>query len=268
MVKTHLDTHLSLDELVKRIVLGGWPSLIDADEAVGRQWLSDYLVNIVEVDVPTLGARRQPGNLRRLLESLGRFVAQAPKTSELARDVGGADGPIAKETISRYLDALKRLHLLDNSEAWLPHMRSRTRLRTAAVRYFVDPSLGTAALGVGTADLLSDFSLLGLHFEGLVLRDLRIYAQLGGARVESWRDANGNKVDAIVSVGPNKWGAFEVKLNPRAVDEAAAALLRFRDKIDTARHGKPTCLGVITSSGAGGRREDGVHVIPIDCLGP
>lgn len=266
--QTGLGTHLTFDELLKRIVIGGWPELIDADESGARRWLRDYLTNIVEVDIQKLGSRRDPKNLRRLLESLGRSVAQAIKASELAKDVGGEDGPIAKETLSAYLTALGRLHLLDNSEAWLPHMRSRARLRTAAVRYFVDPSLGPAALGVGTTDLMKDLNALGLHYEALVIRDLRVYAQLLDARVDSWRDSNGNEVDAVVTVGPNKWGAFEVKLSPDAVDDAAAALLRFKASVDTSRHGEPACLGVITSTGAGGLREDGVHVIPIGCLGP
>ena len=266
--QTGLGTHLSFDELLKRIVIGGWPELIGANETSARRWLRDYLSNIVEVDIQRLGSRRDPDNLRRLVESLGRSVAQAVKAVELAKDVGGEDGPIAKETLSAYLTALDRLHLLDNSPAWLPHMRSRARLRTAPVRYFVDPSLGPAALGIGTSELMADLNALGRHYEALVIRDLRIYAQPLGARVESWRDSNGNEVDAIVSIGPNRWGAFEVKLSPDAVDEAAAALLRFKANVDTSRHGEPACLGVITTTGAGGLREDGVHVIPIGCLGP
>jgi predicted AAA+ superfamily ATPase len=266
--QTGLGTHLKFDGLLKRIVIGGWPELVDADETDARRWLADYLTNIVEVDIQNLGSRRDPDNLRRLLESLGRSVGQATKASELAKDVGGNDGPIAKETLSAYLTALSRLHLIDNSEAWRPHLRSRARLRTAPVRYFVDPSLGPATLGVGTADLMSDLNALGLHYEALVIRDLRIYAQPLAGHVDSWRDSNGNEVDAVVTVGPNKWGAFEIKLSPDAVDEAATSLLRFKANVDTSRHGEPSCLGVITSTGAGGLREDGVHVIPIGCLGP
>jgi predicted AAA+ superfamily ATPase len=266
--QTGLGTHLSFDELLKRIVIGGWPDLIEVDERSARRWLRDYLSHIVEVDIQKLGSRRDPANLRRLLESLGRSVGQAVKGVELAKDVGGEDGPIAKETLSAYLTALDRLHLLDNSPAWLPHMRSRARLRTAPVRYFVDPSMGPAALGIGTSELMADLNARGIHYEALVIRDLRIYAQLLDARVESWRDSNGHEVDAVVSIGPNNWGAFEVKLNPDAVDDAAAALLRFKASVDTSRHGEPACLGVITSTGAGGLREDGVHVIPIGCLGP
>ena len=210
----------------------------------------------------------ESGHSTGLLASLGRSVGQATRAVELAKDVGGEGGPVAKETLSAYLSALDRLHLIDNSEAWLPHMRSRTRLREAPVRYFVDPSIGPAALGVGSADLIADPNALGLHFEALVVRDLRVYAQSLGGRVDSWRDANGYEVDAIVTTEDNVWGAFEVKLHPDAVDEAAAALLRFAARVDTFRHGAPACLGVITSTGAGGRRDDGVHVIPIGALGP
>lgn len=263
-----LGTHLSFGDIVERIVVGGWPDLIDAGEERARRWLRDYLANIVEVDIQRLGSRRDPANLRRLLASLGRSVAQATRATELAKDVGGDDGPVAKETLTAYLSALDRLHLTENSEAWMPHMRSRARLRTAPVRYFVDPSLGPASLDVGSAELIADPNALGLHFEALAVRDLRIYAQLLNGRVDSWRDSYGNEVDAVVTIGPQRWGAFEVKLNPGAVDEGAAALLRFAASVNTSRHGEPACLGVITAHGAGGLRADGVHVIPIGCLGP
>ena len=266
--QTGVGRRLGFTELVRRIVIGGWPELVDADERRARRWLGDYIANVVEVDIQKLGSRREPANLRRLLAALGRSVAQPTGAAELARDVGGHDGPVAKETLTAYLSALDRLHLTDNSEAWLPHMRSRTRLRSAAVRYFVDPSLGPASLGVGSDELMADLNALGQHFEALVVRDLRVYAQLANGRVDAWRDSNGNEVDAVVTVGPSRWGAFEIKLNPDAVDSAAAALRRFAESVDTGRHGPPACLGVITSTGVGGLRDDGVHVIPIGCLGP
>ena len=147
-------------------------------------------------------------------------------------------------------------------------MRSRTRLREAPVRYFVDTSLGPAALGVGSKDLLADLNAAGFHFEALVLRDLLVFAQPLDGTLSTWREAHGRKeVDAIVET-PNAWAAFEVKLNPRDVDAAAASLLRFAANVDRDRHGEPAALGVITSTGAAGRRNDGVHVIPVGCLGP
>ncbi len=266
--QTGSGTQFSFPELLHRIVVGGWPELIHAEEPAARDWLEDYLRQIIQVDIPQLGYRRDPNNLVRLLESLGRSVGQAVKHSELAKDVGGSAGRVAEQTLTGYLDAFERLKLTDNSPAWQPHMRSRTRLRAAPVRYFVDPSLGLAALGIGTAELRADLQATGFHFEALAIRDLRIYAQAYRARVDSWRDANGNEVDAIVTGRGNTWAAFEIKLNPREVDAAAAALQRFAANVDASRHGDPACLGVITSTGAGGRRPDGVHVIPIGALGP
>ncbi len=266
--QTGLGTHLTFAEMLRRIITGGWPELVDTDEDFARDWLDDYLRQVVEVDVPEMGHRRNPGNLSRLLESLARGVGQAVKLSELAKDVGGDGGPVAHETLSGYLDALSRLRLTDDSAAWRPHMRSRARLRTAPVRYFVDPSLGTAALNIGSTELRADPQATGFHFEALAIRDLRIYAQLHRGQVDSWRDSNGNEVDAIVTARDNRWAAFEVKLNPRDIDAAAASLLRFAANVDVERHKEPACLGVITSTGVGGRRPDGVQVIPIGALGP
>ena len=99
-----LGTHLEFETLVKRIVIGGWPDLVEADETEARRWLRDYITNIIEVDIQSLGSRRDPNNLRRLLASLGRSVSQATKASEIAADVGGESGPIAKETLTAYMD--------------------------------------------------------------------------------------------------------------------------------------------------------------------
>lgn len=263
-----LARHLSFDDLLHRIIVGGWPEIIYYDEVDARRWLRGYLDQIIEIDMVLMGHRRNPRNLRRLFSSLARNVGQAVKLNELAKDVGGESGPIAYETITGYLDTLERLRLTENSPAWRPHMRSKTPLRTAEVRYFVDPSLGTAALGIGTSELRSDPLAAGFHFEALVVRDLRILAQAHYGRVESWRDKNGNEVDAIVTIDDNKWAAFEIKLNPRHVDGAAASLLRFAANVDKDRHHEPAALGVITSAGVGGQRPDGVHVIPIGSLGP
>lgn len=203
-----------------------------------------------------------------MLASLGRFVAQSPATRKIAADAGGERGPIAPATIYSHLDALERLHLLDDSEAWQPHMRSRSRLRTTATRYFVDPSIGTAALEAGSTDLLNDLEAAGYHFEALVIRDLRIYAQRIGGRIDTWRDESGNEVDAIVTLPGGRWAAIEIKMSQREVDKAAAGLLSFSQRVDTAKHLQPDALIVITATGSAGRRNDGVHVAPITALAP
>ena len=265
-------TTMTVPGLMERIVIGGWPEIIDDTEQAARDWLDDYLAQIVEIDVPSLGTtRRAPARLRRALASLGRSVGQAMKLTALAADIAGGDNQApARETVNAYLDALDRLKLTDNSAAWQPHLRSRARLREAPTRYFVDPSLGTAALGIGSRDLLSDLEAAGFHFEALVVRDLRIYAQPLRGTVSSWREAHGRKeVDAVIET-PDAWAAFEVKLtgDQSVIDAAAEGLLGFAAQVDTTRHGEPAALVVITATGGGGKRPDGVHVVPITALRP
>jgi predicted AAA+ superfamily ATPase len=264
--------HLSVTELMERVAIGGWPALLGLDERRASRWLADYLTQIVEVDIPSLGTtRRAPQRLRRTIESLARSVGHPIKVSSVAADLAGSEKNAPDpETVRAYLDALDRLKLTDNSLSWQPHMRSRTRLRVAPVRYFVDPSIGTTALGIGSRELLADLNGAGFHFEALVIRDLRIYAQRLGGEVHSWREANGRKeVDAVIE-SPSGWSAFEVKLtgDQAVIDEASAGLLAFADGVDQNRHGAPGALAVITATGSGGLRPDGVHVVPISALGP
>ncbi|RFA07027.1 AAA+ family ATPase [Subtercola boreus] len=262
------DSGLTVPELMERIVIGGWPDLLDSDETAARRWLSGYLRQVIDVDIPSFVGRRDPRTLNRVIASLGRFVAHSPATRAIAADAGGDRGPIAPATIYSHLDALERLRLLDNSEAWQPHMRSRARLRATMTRYFVDPSIGTAALGVSSVDLLNDLEAAGYHFEALVVRDLRIYAQSLGGRIDTWRDEDGNEVDAIITFSGGRWAAVEIKMGQRDVDKAAASLLNFAQRIDTGRQGEPVALIVITATGSAGRRPDGVHVVPITALRP
>lgn len=260
---------MPIPELLSRIVIGGWPEVRRADERRARIWLSDYLRNVAEVDIPGLGPRRNPENIGRLFAALGRSVGTPFNYTSLAADVGGGAGSIATETLHHYLSALERLMLIEPLPAWRPHMRSRTRLRTTAVHHFVDPSIGTAALGVGSADLLHDLPAAGLHFESLVVRDLRIYTQALGARLSAWRDTrSGAEVDVVLELPNGQWAGIEIKLGENAADVAAAALLNLSDKVDTVRHGRPLALVVITGGRFTYRRPDGVIVVPIAALGP
>lgn len=260
---------LAVPDLVERIVIGGWPEVIAMSEAHARIWIASYLRTVAEIDVPALGPRRNPANIMRLLASLGRIVGGTINRSATATDVGGAKGPIDDRTLSNYLDALERLMLVEPVQAWQPHMRSRTRLRTAPVHHFVDPSIGTAALGIGSAELLSDLEAAGFHFESLVMRDLRIYGQALGMTVSSWRATHlGKEIDAVLELPDGRWAGVEVKLGESAADDAAEALLHMAEKVDTARHGEPAALIVVTGGRYAYRRPDGVTVVPISALGP
>ncbi len=266
---TAQDSGLTVPDIIDRICIGGWPALLDASSQDAGTWLRDYLNQIVLVDIQGLGVRRRdPENIRRLLNSLARNVGTAAKVTALAKDVGGADGPVARATVGGYLDALSRLRLTENSPAWAPHMRSATPLQSSPARYFVDPSLAVAALGQGPTQLLGDLNATGFFFENLVVRDVRIYAQKLGGQIHHWRDQNQHEVDAVVSLPDGRWGAFEVKMNPADTDKAAVSLLSFAKKVDQGKAGPPAALGVITSTGFAYRRPDGVTVLPIGTLGP
>lgn len=260
---------LSIPELIERIVIGGWPETIDLPERAARAWVAAYNRNVVEVDVPALGPRRNPANLTRLLASLGRAVGTPLRRSAVTIEVGGQNGPIDDKTLTNYLDALDRLMLTEPLPAWQPHMRSRTRLRTTPVHHFVDPSIGIAALGVGTAELLADLEAAGFHFESLGLRDLRVYSQPLGATLSSWRDTQLNQeIDAILELPNGRWAGFEFKLGEAQADAAAESLLHMTSKVDKDQHGEPAALVVVTGGRFAYRRPDGVLVVPITSLGP
>lgn len=262
---------LAVPDILERVVVGGWPDLLDASERSARAWLSDYLRNLADIDVPDLGPRRNPRNIERLLAGLGlgRVVGAPLNRGRLAAEVGGAGNPIASETLANYLDALERLMVVERLPAWRPHMRSRTRLRVSPVHHFVDPSLGAAALGVGVDDLMNDLEAAGHHVESMVMRNIRVYAQALGARLSSWRDSQtGAEVDGVLELPNGQWAAFEVKLGESAAGAGAAALLHFAGKVDRTQHRGPLALVVITGGRFAYRRADGVSVVPITALGP
>jgi predicted AAA+ superfamily ATPase len=260
---------LSLENLADLIVRGGWPRHLELTSRAAARSVRDYLDNICHVDVQRIaGGHRDPGRLERLLRSLARNVATEVAIDVLGSDAGGESGPLAHNTVVDYLDALERLMVIENQPAWSPHLRSRTTLRRSPKRHFVDPSLAVAALGATAERLARDFEALGLLFESLVVRDLRVLSQPLDGEVFHYRDKGGQEVDAIVQLRDGRWAAFEVKLGAGRIDEGAASLLRFAGKIDSVLTGAPSMLGVITPGGYGYMRADGVAVIPMTALGP
>ena len=228
----------------------------------------DYLGEIGRTDIRRVdGVGRDPVRVGRFLHSLGRNVATSASLTTLARDLSGPDRNIEHHTARSYLTALERLMIVEDQPPWAPHLRSRSRLRTATKRHFVDPSLAVAALSATPRHLLRDFEWFGLLFESMVVRDLRVYAQASGATVHHYRDNTGLEVDAVVDAGPGRWAAFEIKLGAGRIDQAARALLKLAGRVDAERCGEPAALGVIVGGGYGYTRPDGVVVIPIGALG-
>jgi len=264
-----VDPGLTVSDLANRITVGGWPAQQERSVTDAAQSARDYLDQIRQVDVGRVtGSSYNPTKMGQLLKSLARNVATEVAIKVLATDAGGSDGPLSRNTVVDYLNVLERLMIIENQPAWAPHMRSKAILRSSAKRHFVDPSLAVAAMTGSPARLLLDLNLLGLLFESLVVRDLRVFAQPIDGQVFHYRDSNGLEVDAIVQLADGRWAAFEIKLGVGLVDEGAASLRKFADVIDTKKCGEPVLLAVISGTGYGYVRPDGISVIPIGALAP
>jgi predicted AAA+ superfamily ATPase len=263
------DPGLAVADLAELVCRGGWPAQLGRPLAATSRAARDYLEQVRQVDVQRVdGRRRDPQRLGTLLRSLARNVATEVSLTTLAADAGGADGPLDPRTVADHLQALERLMVLENQPAWRPHLRSKAALRQAPRRHFCDPSLAVAALGGSPDRLLKDLEWLGLLFESLVIRDLRVLAQALDGEVFHYRDNYGVEVDAIVQLRNGCWGAIEIKLGQGQVEAAASSLLRFRSQLDIGRTGEPAFLAVVCGSGYGYRRADGISVVPVGSLGP
>lgn len=264
------ESQADLGDLVAEIARGGWPGFRDRPLKAAMDGVRDYLGEVTRTDINQVdGVRRDPGRVERMIASLARNIATTSSVSTLARDsAGGGEEPLKDQTVAEYLSSLERLFVVENQPPWEAHLRSRSRLRRAPKRHFVDPSLAVAALGADPAALMRDLNLLGFLFESLAIRDLRIYAQPIRGEVTHYRDSSGLEVDAIVE-SPDGWAAIEVKLGGSdAVDEAAASLLKFAETVDTGRCGQPKFLAVVVATGYGLTRADGVQVVPLVHLAP
>ena len=263
------DPGLTVQDLCDLISIGGWPAQQGRPVKAALRAARDYLEQVRQVDISRVGEhRRDPVKVGYLLRALGRHSATEARLATLAADAVGGGAALDERTVSDYLQALERLMVIEDQPAWAPHLRSRARLRKAPKRHYVDPSLAVAALGAGPERLLADLELLGLLFESLVIRDLRVSSQPLDGEVLHYRDHYGVEVDAIVQLRDGRWGAIEIKLGEGQVEQAAAGLLHFARQIDTSRTGPPSFLAVICGKGYGYRREDGVVVVPVGAFGP
>lgn len=255
------------------VVRGGWPLNLAMTPTQAAAANRDYLRTIAEVDLARVaGSRRDPVRVGRFLQALARNTAMEHVVERLVgetiSDAPDDAGSLTKPTAYRYQDALTRLMTLELQPAWSTHLRSRSRLRDKPRTHLVDPSLAAAALDASPAKLVRDLNTLGLLFESLVVRDMRVYADAIDATVSHYRDSDNLEVDIVVEARDGTWGAFEVKLGTGQIDAAAASLLKFAAKVDTDKVGAPAVLGVITASGYGLTRPDGVVTVPIGALGP
>ena len=263
------ESGLTVSNIVDRICIGGWPLFAGRAVDEAQQAMRSYLNEISSADIQQVsGVGHDPSRVKSVLRSLARNVATKASNRTIAADAGGPEGSFGLNTVAHYLDALARLMVTEDLPAWTPQLRSRARVRSASTRHFADPCLAVAALNASPTQLLNDLNFLGMLFESLVVRDLRVYIQGLGGRLLQYRDSADLEVDIILETGEGTWAAVEVKLGLNRIDEAAATLIQFAEKVDTKNCGSPAFMAVVTTTGYGYKRKDGVYVLPIGVLKP
>lgn len=270
--KTDGSSNMDFDRLAYVTCRGGWPkAATTSKKASALIQAEEYFEAVVRSDISRAdNVERNPETARRLMRSLARNQGAQVSVSTLMADITANSNPSAgSSTIYAYLSALNKIFVTEDSKAWNPNLRSKTAIRTSDTRYFSDPSIATAALGLGPDDLINDLNTFGLIFETLCIRDLRVYADALGGSVYHYRDKNGLECDAVVHLKNGAYGLVEVKLGgEKLIGEGAASLKALADKIDTGKMRKPSFLMVLTGVGqyAYRRPTDGVLVVPIGSL--
>ena len=260
-------SELSIEKIAFALCRGGWPASVSKNEASALRMSRDYVEAVINHDVSRVDdVEKNPERVRLLLRSLARNVATLASIQTIKSDIEATDVSISDKTIGSYLNALRRIFVVEDLPAWLPSMRSKSAIRTSAKRHFVDPSIATAVLRTNPDRLLNDFNTFGFLFESLCTRDIRIYAQTIDGDVFHYRDKSGLESDLIIRLRDGRWAAVEVKLGNKQIEEAAQNLLALKAKIDEDKMGQASFLMVITGGQYAYRRNDGVLVVPIGCL--
>jgi predicted AAA+ superfamily ATPase len=268
LVDLGASSELSIERIAFVICRGGWPASIDLAEKAGLRMARNYVDAIIQQDVSRVdGIEKNPERVRLLLRSLARNTATIANYQTIRDDIEATDISISDKTISSYLNALNRIFVVEDLPAWSPSLRSKSAIRTSAKRHFVDPSIATAVMRINPEGVLSDFNYFGFLFESLCTRDVRIYAQANDGSVFHYRDKSGLEADLIVRLNDGRWGAMEVKLGNKQIEEAASHLLALEAKIDAEKMGKPSFLMILTGGQFAYQRKDGIWVVPIGCLG-
>ena len=264
-----VDKPTDLDFIIEKLIIGGFPTLLNKTIEQATDLNRAYVELLAEVDMSRVSnVRRDPVKVRSLLRSLARNTSTLVDITALESDIREKEiVGITRPTVYDYLDALKRLMILEDQPAWNTHIRSSHALRKSPKRHFTDVSLAVAALGVDENSLINDLNFTGFLFESLVVHELRVYAQANDAKVYHYRDSSGLEVDAIVQKYNGDWCAFEIKLGTGQIDEAAIILNKFVSNLDTKKIKPPKSLNIITGTGISYTRADGINVISPASLG-
>lgn len=261
---------LNIDDLAFLICRGGWPEAVNMDKDVALDQAFDYYNAIVNTDISRVdNVKRDPERAKRLMKSYARNQGSQTAYTVIRDDIAANDSElITDDTVYAYTNALRKIFVIEDMPAWNPNLRSKTAIRTSDTRYFIDSSIATASLGLGPEDLIKDLNTMGLFFETMCVRDLRVYAESIDGEVYHYRDKSRLECDTVIHLRNGSFGLIEIKLGgDKLIEEGAENLKTFSNKIDTNKMKAPSFLMVLTGTGNFAyRREDGVYVVPIGCL--
>ena len=262
--------NIDLEKMAYLVCRGGWPRAIFMEEEIALEQAYDYYDAVVNRDISEAdGISRNPERVKNLMRSYARNMGTQASNDTLRSDMIANDSTsLDTDTVLSYVNALKKIFVVEESPAWNPNLRSKTAIRTSDTRYFIDPSIAVALLGIGPKDLMNDLNTFGLLFETLCIRDLRVYAESIKGKVYHYRDANDLECDAVIHLRDGSYGLIEIKLGGDSlINEGADTLKKLKSRIDITKMKNPSFLLVLTATGKYAyRREDGVYVVPIGCL--
>lgn len=265
-------SQLQLQDIAFFCCRGGWPYAINngLSRKAALSQAVDYLDIVVEEDISRVdGIKRDTERVRTLLRSYARFQGTQTPVSKIREDLKSNDNEkISDDTINSYLNALRQIYVIKDMTAWNPNLKSKAAIRTTPTRFFIDPSIATAALRIGPDDLMKDLKAFGFIFETLCVRDLRVYAESLDGDVYHFRDSNGLECDAVIHLRNGRFGLVEIKLGgDKLIEEGVRNLKKLEQVLDESKVGSPSFLMILTAVGQFAyRREDGVYVVPISCL--
>lgn len=263
-------SNLDLDRLTFLICRGGWPESVDMDDDVALDQAFDYIDAVIRNDMSRVdNIRRDPQKVRMLLRSYARNQGTQISQASISADISSNDTEgVSEETVSEYLQALRKLYVIEDMKAWNPNLRSKTAIRTSDTRYFVDPSLAAASLRIGPQDLINNLNITGFFFEALAVRDLRVYAESLDGDVYHYKDNLDNECDVVIHLRDGRYALLEVKLGgEKLIDEGVKTLKDVLRRIDTDKMGKPAFMAIITGTERYAyRRDDGIIILPLGAL--
>ena len=261
---------LELEDIAYLTCRGGWPwaTLISREVALDQAF--EYFDSVVKKDILRVDkVKRSAERAKLLLRSYARNISQQVSYGTIRKDMLSNDAStLDEDTVADYIKALKKLFVIEDLAAWNPNIRSKAAIRTSDTRHFVDPSIGTAALGLGPQDLINDLKSFGFFFEDMVVRDLRVYAEALDGELYYYRDSNGLECDTVLHRRNGSYALLEVKLGgEQNIEEGAMSMISLAKNIDTDKTPSPSLMAVIVGVGQYAyQRKDGVYVIPIGCL--